>query len=537
MPNTKKLSRRLQAEARKLAKDRERQEIAWNKRQRSFEKAIAQGPRPLPDNWFTEISFKQRQQDRYSAVWDALVVKLHRHVDPLNDYASFLDAQIIRARKLSYKEGTIDDPTEEMVRRLKSTILFQSEEISILEKRVANIGDIYFKALEERIEGEITSLQENYNSWYEALGRPSFTEKFDDLKSWAKSQKDTPSPNEKRGILSRIFSNIQEFIGTFSLPILVPIEIIYVEPAFEFLSPNHAQFAYASAAVFTGLLVLTGWGFASFATRARISKPNRDTPTSPWKIRSKCQPISLAAAVSFLFLGGLIAISGADLRSKLPAIRNWDAQEAKIALKKITLRQDIDFGQSSADDTKQRSTDLEAQEKEQKRQYDEILRRDFSFPNSDGWAALAIYLGIFAAAACKRILARDPWLEYEIVSSALRELGALRFFIATQRELERRIYLDQITSKQTDLAKVRAELRAFAPDDPEALRPDEAPADASLSEPEEVGELDESPSPSLPEVIDAWKHDRLRRYAHAYLIFRKRSLEIYSANIKAILKG
>lgn len=281
--------------------------------------------------------------------------------------------------------------------------------------------------------------REHFVKWERAAGRPPFSERYDTLTSDArlrlKHEGTQEAPQElKAGVgslLARIpfsvwaflYASFRRFTGLF-LVVSIPVEIVFTWPAFEVVLETTPLLAQAAAIVFTLCMLGLGLGIGIFLSHALKHEIVPD-PTKPsgLKVKGRWDAFQVGCACTFLLLGLIGAVVGAQLRSLIPEATHIRTEKIDIALarEKMDATQSENLLDVAAGQQAERAA-LETRSREVQKRHDNLLTADFRFLGTvDGRFALFIYLTILLSAVAKKRLERDPILEYEVAARHFAE--------------------------------------------------------------------------------------------------------------------
>jgi hypothetical protein len=446
---------------------------------------LDEGPRTQL-NWFETVSFSERCSDRWHAICDALTLQ-HRWSDPVLAYDEKLATKIETARAKmrikwassnSIEEGGHDfgndDYTKETRQReiaeKRAEVVIAQQKLENLEKLEGEIGNQHVTALHELYSQELTKERIVFDQWVKKLNRPSYHDRLGDIQTWFKSkvprEADKSPPPHADSIWQRAKMKLGKLFNSAPY-ILVPAEVFFALPGFEFLTKDDKFAALMGAVIFTALLALLGHASAMFLIRGVINRVDDSDGAGSTLYRPR--PLTVA----FLLLASAVFMSfaGADLRGKLPDIAALDKREAQWVDAVAQVR-----AQSINDINRERTEAIAAERAKlatQRAEIDEAQRKlydlNYSLEKTDKMIALWVYFALFLVSAGRVILSRDPIFEYELAASTVREReGALRYIEAV-KEAERRYWRELVHGLRNNIAHRRAELGKIAPEDPLAL--------------------------------------------------------------------
>lgn len=106
------------------------------------------GPRALPAGWFSVVRVRQAVVDRTCAVWDAVVVRLHRHADPFRSYELKLEDEATLARSRLLRGQPADTAEKAATKGLRADVAFHEASIANDEQIVERLGEDFHQELQ-----------------------------------------------------------------------------------------------------------------------------------------------------------------------------------------------------------------------------------------------------------------------------------------------------------------------------------------------------------------------------------------------------
>ncbi len=131
-------------------------------------------------------------------------------------------------------------------------------------------------------------------------------------------------------------------------------------------------------------------------------------------------------SVVALTVAALLVVSGADLRSKLPVMRDWLEIEEQLKLKQRDINRDL--GETIIKDTTapasarldQKQQEYELAKDEHTKKREETLSFGTPTLHTDWLVGLGIYMFLVVLGAIKMIISSDPYFEYQLLAQSLR---------------------------------------------------------------------------------------------------------------------
>jgi hypothetical protein len=229
--------------------------------------------------------------------------------------------------------------------------------------------------------------------------------------------------------------------------------------------------------------------------------------------------------VAALIVAALLVVSGADLRSKIPAMRDWLTTEEELSAEREAIvrlqGQELILDSSNRNPRiLKREAEYKAANEAHRNAREETLTFGSETLHTDWLVGLGIYLFLVVLGAIKVIIGTDPYFEYQLLAQSIRGVRESRLRLAAAKDALanwRRYHVERYTEQINSL---RSLLWLIAPSDPLALKP-KLPDGKDAPSPSTSASAAEIAAPELPENYGAiWVSDRLRNYTRAYAILR-----------------